>query len=56
MTNKDLLLKAKNKEDEGDLDSAIELYKKALEQDSKNHVLQIELGNLYAMTNRFSLA
>ena len=41
MTSQDLILKAKNKENEGDLVSAIEFYKQALEKEPKNYFLQI---------------
>ena len=56
MTSQDLILKAKNKENEGDLVSAIEFYKQALEKEPKNYFLQIELGNLFAMINKFDIA
>ena len=56
MSNHDLIEKAKAKESEKDYEAAIELYRKAFEKDPKNFFLQIELGNLYALTNKFEEA
>ena len=56
MSNHDLIEKAKAKEREKDYEAAIELYRKAFEKDPKNFFLQIELGNLYALTNKFEEA
>ena len=56
MSNHDLIEKAKAKEREKDYEAAIELYRKAFEKDPKNFFLQIELGNLYDLNNKFEEA
>lgn len=56
MSSHDLITQARKKEAEKDFDTAIELYKKAFNQDPKNFFLQIDLGNLYASCNRFEEA
>ena len=55
MTNK-LISAAKVKEKDGDFIGAINLYKAALREDSKNIFLQIEIGNLYAIIEEYEEA
>ena len=55
MTNK-LISKAKAKEKDGDILGAIDLYKSALREDSRNIFLQIEIGNLYAIIEEYEEA
>lgn len=50
------LAKAKKFEDDGKYDKAIIEYKKAYELNPKNHFLQVEIGNLYALQNNFEEA
>ena len=52
MTNK-LITAAKAKEKDGDILGAIDLYKVAWREDSKNIFLQIEIGNLYAIIEEY---
>ena len=51
-----LIEKAKAKEKTGDILSAIELYKEALREDSRNIFIQIEIGNLYASIEEYEEA
>ena len=55
MTNK-LISAAKAKEKDGDILGAIDLYKVAWREDSKNIFLQIEIGNLYAIIGKYEEA
>ena len=55
MTNK-LISEAKAKEKDGDILGAIDLYKVALREDSRNVFLQIEIGNLYAIIEEYEEA
>ena len=55
MTNK-LITAAKAKEKDGDILGAIDLYKVAWREDSKNIFLQIEIGNLYAIIEEYEEA
>ncbi len=55
MTN-NIIAKAKTKEKEGDIKGAIDLYKIAWREDSKNIFLQIEIGNLYAVIEEYEEA
>jgi len=49
----DHINKAKELESAGNLDEAIEEYKKAFQDNPKNYFIQIEIGNLLAMQNKF---
>ena len=55
MTNK-LISAAKAKEKDGDILGAIGLYKIAWQEDSRNILLQIEIGNLYAIIEEYEEA
>ena len=55
MTNK-LISEAKAKEKNGDILGAINLYKIAWQDDSRNIFLQIEFGNLYAIIEEYEEA
>ena len=53
MKGNDLIELARKKEREKEYDEAINLFKEAFEQDPKNFFLQIELGNVFALCNKF---
>jgi len=52
----DHINKAKELESAGNLDEAIEEYKKAFQVNPKNYFIQIEIGNLLAMQNKLEEA
>ena len=52
----DHINKAKELESAGNLDEAIEEYKKAFQENPKNYFIQIEIGNLLAMQNKLEEA
>lgn len=56
MSASDLINQAKKDEKNGDFDAAINNYKKAFELEPKNFFIQIELGNLYALSNQYEEA
>ncbi len=56
MKGNDLIELARKKEREKEYDEAINLFKEAFEQDPKNFFLQIELGNVFALCNKFEEA
>ena len=56
MKGNDLIELARKKESEKEYDEAINLFKEAFEKDPKNFFLQIELGNVFALCNKFEEA
>ena len=56
MKSEDLIELARKKVKGKKYNEAISLFKKAFEQNPKNFFLQIELGNIFAVCNRFEEA
>lgn len=56
MKSNALIELARKKEREKKYDEAINLFKEAFKQDPKNFFLQIELGNIFAICNKFEEA
>ena len=56
MKGNDLIELARKKEREKEYDEAINLFKEAFKQDPKKFFLQIELGNVFALCNKFEEA
>ncbi len=56
MNVEDLIELARKKERDKEYDDAIELFKEAFKQNPKNFFLQVELGNVFALCNKFEEA
>ena len=53
MIKMDLIKKAKIQEESGDIDAAINTLKSELNNNPKNILIQIEIGNLYASIKNY---